>query len=128
MNQTTVINNVAELQLPETHLVQAVAVASEKKAKEITLLAIKDVAEFTDYFMLCSARSTRQVQAIADEVLAQLESAGRRPLHVEGYQAAEWVLVDYGDFVVHIFTDQARRFYDLERLWRDVSRIELHEQ
>ncbi|HEU4387356.1 MAG TPA: ribosome silencing factor [Blastocatellia bacterium] len=103
----------------------AARAASEKKASEIVALDLRKVASFTDYFLLSSGSSSRQVQAIADSVEEQLRAAGRRPLHTEGYGRAEWILLDYGDFVVHTFSVTARRFYDLERLWRDSERVEL---
>lgn len=103
----------------------AARAASEKKASEIVALDLRKVASFTDYFLLSSGTSSRQVQAIADFVEEQLRLAGRRPLHTEGYSRAEWILLDYGDFVVHTFNVTARRFYDLERLWRDAERVEL---
>ncbi|QQS44860.1 MAG: ribosome silencing factor [Acidobacteriota bacterium] len=103
----------------------AVHCAEEKKAEEIVVLRLVELTEFTDFFIICSGNSTRQVQAIADEVIEKLKKIKVRPLHTEGYQAGEWVLIDYGAFVVHIFVDQARKFYDLERLWRDAERVEI---
>lgn len=102
---------------------QAVAAAQEKKAQDVALLKLTEVAGFTDYFLLCTGSSNRQVQAIADEVDRSLSLAGLRPAHVEGYNRAEWVLMDYVDFVVHIFSEKARAFYDLERLWRAAPRV-----
>ena len=84
----------------------------------------KGSGAFTDYFVLCSGSKPRQVQAIADEVELRLKQAGLRPTHVEGYNQAEWVLVDYVDFVVHVFSEKARKFYDLERLWKSAKRLE----
>ena len=75
--------------------------------------------------MLCSGTNPRQVQAIADEVELRLKAANLRPAHVEGYKQAEWVLLDYVDFVVHVFSDKARKFYDLERLWKTAKRLEV---
>jgi len=77
------------------------------------------VTSFTDFFVVCSGANARQIQAIADEVTQQLKKAGEHPLSVEGYKNAEWVLADYGDYVVNIFSEKARAYYDLERLWRD---------
>ena len=97
----------------------------EKKAEEISILEMeKGSGAFTDYFVLCSGTNPRQVQAIADEVELQLKKMGLRPTHVEGYNQAEWVLVDYVDFVVHVFSEKARKFYDLERLWKSAKRLE----
>ena len=85
----------------------------------------KGSGAFTDYFVLCSGTNPRQVQAIADEVELRLKAANLRPAHVEGYKQAEWVLLDYVDFVVHVFSEKARKFYDLERLWKTAKRLEL---
>ena len=103
----------------------AVQSADEKKAQDIVVLRLSAITEFTDYFIICTGASTRQTQAIADEVAEQLKKIKVRPLHTEGYNNAEWILIDYGAFIVHIFTDQSRRFYDLERLWRDAERVEV---
>jgi ribosome-associated protein len=103
----------------------ALTAAGDKKALEMVVLDLREVASFTDYFLITSGTNVRQVQAIADEVVEQLKKQGTRPARVEGYNAAEWVLVDYGDFILHVFEDKARRFYDLERLWRDARRVPL---
>jgi ribosome-associated protein len=103
----------------------ALIAASDRKAIEPVVMDLRSLASFTDFFVITSGANTRQVQAIADAVVEQLKSAGERALRVEGYNTAEWVLVDYGDFIVHIFDDKARRFYDLERLWREASRVQL---
>ena len=84
----------------------------------------KNSGAFTDYFVLCNGTNPRQVQAIADEVELRLKGAGVRPAHVEGYKQGEWILVDYVDFVVHVFSEKARKFYDLERLWKTAKRLE----
>jgi len=102
----------------------AVEAAEEKKAVEMVVLKVAELTSFTDFFIICSGNSSRQVQAIADEVTEQVKRHGVRPMHTEGYSNAEWVLIDYGPFVVHIFTETSRRFYDLERLWRDAERVE----
>jgi len=103
----------------------AIQACLEKKAEELTILEMeKGSGAFTDYFVLCSGTNPRQVQAIADEVELRLKAAGLRPAHVEGYNQAEWVLVDYVDFVVHVFSEKARKFYDLERLWKTAKRLE----
>src|ERR1051325_4688772 len=103
----------------------ALRAASDKKGLDLVVLDLRPIASFTDYFLIISATNTRQVQAISDEIVEQLKKQGTRAARVEGYNTAEWVLVDYGDFVVHVFEDKARRFYDLERLWRDASRVRL---
>jgi ribosome-associated protein len=103
----------------------AIQACLEKKAEELSILEMeKGSGAFTDYFVLCSGTNPRQVQAIADEVELQLKKTGLRPTHVEGYKQAEWVLIDYVDFVVHVFSEKARKFYDLERLWKSAKRLE----
>ncbi len=99
--------------------------AEEKKAQDLLVLRLAEITTFTDYFIICSGTSSRQVQAIADEIMGQLRKGGVRPLNTEGYANAEWILLDYGSFIVHVFSDNARRFYDLERLWSDAERIEI---
>ena len=104
----------------------AVRAAEEKKAADMTVLRLADITSFTDYFVICSGSSTRQVQAIVDSVVETLKKKySLRPLSTEGYANGEWVLVDFGTFVVHVFSETSRRFYDLERLWRDAERVEL---
>ena len=103
----------------------AIQACLEKKAEELSILEMeKGSGAFTDYFVLCSGTNPRQVQAIADEVELQLKKMDLRPTHVEGYNQAEWVLIDYVDFVVHVFSEKARKFYDLERLWKSAKRLE----
>ncbi len=103
----------------------AVAACADKKAEEISILAMeKSSSAFTDYMLICHGSNPRQVQAIADEVELRLKrDSGSWPNQVEGYKQAEWVLMDYVDFVVHIFSADARKFYDLERLWRNARRV-----
>jgi ribosome-associated protein len=106
----------------------AVKACQAKKAENITVLQLDEQASgFTDYFLLCSGANPRQVQAIADEIDLRLSADGNEPKHTEGYNQAEWVLMDYVDFVVHIFSESARKFYDLERLWKTATRIELND-
>lgn len=109
----------------DERMITALHAASDKKALDIIALDLRPIASFTDYFLITSGTNARQVQAIADEVIERLKKQGTRAARVEGYNAAEWVLLDYGDFIVHIFEDKARRFYDLERLWRDAARVDL---
>jgi ribosome-associated protein len=106
-------------------VITALHAASDKKALAPVLLDLRTIAGFTDFFLITSGTNQRQVQAIADEVAERLKKAGTRAARIEGYKTAEWVLLDYGDFIVHVFDDKARRFYDLERLWRDAARVEL---
>jgi len=105
----------------------ALHAASEKKAIEPVVLDLRDIASFTDYFMIVGGQNERQVQAISDEIYEQLKKAGETAARVEGYKTAEWILLDYGDFVVHVFEQKARQFYDLERLWRESKRVTLPE-
>jgi ribosome-associated protein len=101
----------------------AARAADEKKAQSVVVLRLSHITEFTDYFVICAGASTRQTQAIADAVIEELKRIKTRPLHIEGYNNAEWILIDYGAFVVHIFTEESRSFYDLERLWRDAEKV-----
>ena len=103
----------------------AVRACQEKKAEDITVLHLDESSSgFTDYFLLCSAANPRQVQAIADEIDHRLSAMGVQPKHTEGYTQANWLLMDYVDFVVHIFSESARKFYGLERLWKTATRVE----
>jgi ribosome-associated protein len=107
---------------------EAIRACQEKKAEQISILELeKGSGAFTDYFVVCSGTNPRQIQAISDEVQDRLERTGLRPTHVEGYQPAEWVLLDYVDFVVHVFSEKARKYYDLERLWKSARRLEAAE-
>lgn len=107
---------------------EAIDACREKKADQITVLELeKDSGAFTDYFVVCSGTNPRQIQAISDEVEERLEKTGLHPAHVEGYTQAEWVLLDYVDFVVHVFSEQARKYYDLERLWKSAKKMEAEE-
>ena len=103
----------------------ALGVAGEKKAINSVVLDLREIASFTDYFVITSGSNERQVQAISDEIVETLKKAGSPAARVEGYKTAEWILLDYGDFVVHVFDEKARTFYDLERLWRESKRVEL---
>lgn len=103
----------------------ALSAAGEKKAIDPVVLDLREIASFTDYFVIFSGANERQVQAISDAVYETLKKAGEAAARVEGYNTAEWILLDYGDFVVHVFEQKARKFYDLERLWRESKRVEL---
>ena len=96
---------------------QAVAAALDKQAHALTILDLKKAAGFTDYFVICTGNNSRQVKAIADHVRDTLAEDGVKPAHVEGNDRSEWILLDYFDFIVHIFAPETRTFYDLERLW-----------
>ena len=101
----------------------AVQAALERKAIDPAVLDIGKVSTFTEQFVICHGTNSRQVQAIADSVRTELKNEGRHPMHVEGYRSAEWILLDYGDFVVHIFSKDRRYYYDLERLWQKAPRL-----
>ena len=109
----------------DERVLAALHAASEKKAIEPVVLDLRDIASFTDHFVILSGQNERQVQAISDEIYEQLKKAGETAARVEGYKTAEWILLDFGDFVVHVFEQKARKFYDLERLWRESKRVEL---
>jgi ribosome-associated protein len=109
----------------EDAVMMAARAASDRKAADIVILDLRDVAQFTEYFLICTANNSRQVQAVTDAIEEHLRQAGKRPSHIEGYVAAEWVLLDYGDFIAHVFSPTSRRFYDLERLWRDAKPVAL---
>ena len=112
---------------PEVKL--AIQCASEKKAFDMIALDLRGIASFTEFFIIASGSNQRQVQAIADEINEQLKKQlATRAVRIEGYNSGEWVLLDYGDFIVHIFNGEAREFYDLARLWRDARRVELPER
>lgn len=112
----------------DENLQLAIKCAADKKAEKMVALDLRPVASFTEFFVICSAQNQRQVQAIADEISEQLKKQLKQsPVRIEGYSAAEWVLLDYGDFVFHIFDKDARDFYDLERLWRDAAKVDLPE-
>lgn len=103
---------------------RAVKAIEGKKGEDIVILEMdKASGAFTDYFVVCSGTNPRQIQAIADDVEKQMADAGQRPNSVEGYTQAEWVLLDYVDFVLHIFSERARKFYDLERLWKSARKL-----
>src|SRR5829696_1142352 len=109
----------------DERVLAALHAASEKKALEPVLLDLREIASFTDYFVIVSGANERQVQAISDGIYETLKKSGHAAARVEGYKTAEWILLDYGDFVVHVFDQKGRKFYDLERLWRESKRVEL---
>ena len=99
----------------------------EKKAENITMIDIEQVSTLADYFIIASGKNRNQVQAMADEVDEVLGRAGFEVKHKEGYQTANWILLDYGDLVIHIFDTQNRLFYDLDRIWRDGKAVSIEE-
>lgn len=114
----------AAVRVPD-EVMTAVQGALDKKAEKLELLDLRDGLAFTDFFIICTGNNVRQVQAIADGIQEALRDKGVRPALVEGYQRAEWILLDYFDFIVHIFTPATRDFYALDRLWGDAKRIEV---
>jgi ribosome-associated protein len=110
--------------LPE-ELLAAARAAHDKKATGVVVLDLRTAHAFTDFFVICTGHNVRQVKAIADAVEAALRTDGVTPAHVEGYAKADWILLDYFSFVVHVFSPELRRFYDLERLWGSAQRVEI---
>ena len=110
--------------LPKT--IQAIIdAARDKKATDIVVLDLRKAGAFTDFFVICSGANPRQVRAIADAVTESLDRDGVKPAHIEGYDRSEWILLDYFDFIVHVFAPETRLFYGLERLWGSAEQIEL---
>ena len=97
--------------------------AESKKAADIKVLDLTGITSFTDYFIVCTGSNPKQIQAIAEEVGLRLKEHGELPNSLEGYEQAEWILADYGDYLVHIFSEKARAYYDLERLWRNAKTL-----
>ncbi len=106
---------------------RAVLAAADKKARDIVVIDVGPYLAITDHFMICSGGSERQVRTIAEEIERNLAEGGLRPLRAEGASESGWILIDYGDFVVHVFSDEARNYYDLERLWKDADRPDVPE-
>ena len=111
------------VKLTDAPWVVAVRAAESKKATDICVLDLTGITSFTDYFVICSGSNPKQIQAIADHVGLTLKERGELPHSLEGYKQAEWILADYGDFLVHIFSEKARAYYDLERLWRNAKNV-----
>lgn len=102
--------------------------ASAKKALDIVIINMRKMASVADYFIITSGTSTTQVRAISDSIIKELKDKGERPWHVEGERESVWILVDYGDCVAHVFLDEKRRYYDLERLWGDAPQEKFREK
>jgi len=123
------VNETAELETTVPTWLAAVRAAESKKATDILVLDLTGITSFADFFVICTGANQRQVQAIADEVNLQLKRrAGELPISVEGYDQAEWVLADYGDLLVHVFSSKAREYYGLERLWRGAKLTPIPEE
>ena len=97
----------------------------DKKALDVKVIGLEKISTLADYFIIASGANRNQVQAMGDNVDEMLGRAGHQPKQVEGYQSANWILMDYGDIVIHIFDEENRLFYDLERIWRDGQSVEL---
>jgi ribosome-associated protein len=123
--QTTVIE-VGEVSLAKAFL--SVQAAANKKAENIKILDLKELSSFTEYFMIASGHSDRQVQAIADSIIIELKEEGYAPVSVEGYREGRWIIVDFGDMVAHIFLDALREFYDLENLWHHAKKVPIPQE
>jgi ribosome-associated protein len=111
-----------------SEVARAVRAALDKKASDVVVLDLRQTPAFTDYFVLCTGQTQRQVKAIADAVEEALRAMKVRPAHIEGYERSEWVLMDFFSFIVHVFTPQMRAFYSLDRLWGDAERIEVSDE
>lgn len=123
--ETTVIE-VTELSLAKAFL--SVQAAANKKAETIKVLDLRGISSFCDYFVICSGLSDRQVQAIADSISIELKEDGFAPVSVEGYREGRWVVVDYGDVVIHVFLDALRDYYDIEKLWFDAKKVPIPQE
>lgn len=110
------------------HLREAVRAAQARKALDLSVLDLGETCSFTSYFLICSGTSTRHTQAISEAILESLKKSGISPTHIEGYVQAEWILMDYLNFVAHIFSERARGFYNLERLWKTASKVPLPDE
>jgi ribosome-associated protein len=119
--ETTTVIEVNEVSLAKAFL--SVQSAANKKAEYIKVLDLKEISSLTDYFVICSGHSDRQVQAIADSIAIELKEQGYTPISMEGYREGRWVIVDFGDVVIHVFMDALRDYYDLENLWSDAKRV-----
>ena len=123
---STILTGAQDIQSPAPTWLVAVRAAESKKAAGTQVLDLRGIASFADFFVIATGANPRQVQAISDEVGLQLkQQAGELPLSIEGYNQAEWVLADYGDLLVHIFSPKAREYYSLERLWRSAKTVEI---
>ena len=121
-NSSTVLN----ISPNSTHVppwLIAARAADSKKATDIRILDLREVTSFADFFVVCTGSNPRQIQAISEEIGEQLAKQGEYPVSVEGFENADWVLADYGDFLVHVFSPKARTYYDLERLWKHAKEV-----
>lgn len=112
---------------PRQLVLQCVNAALDRKAEDLVILSVKDISSFADYFVICSGTSDRQIQSLADHIGQKLKKAGVFPLGIEGERSGSWILMDYGDVVLHIFYKPVREFYDIEGLWSDAPRMTIEE-
>jgi ribosome-associated protein len=124
-SQTTVIQ-VDQVSLAKAYL--SVQACANKKAETIRILDLRELSSFTDYFLICSGMSVPQVKAIADSIVIELKEDGYMPISVEGYGEGRWVIVDFGDMVVHVFLDALRDYYDLEALWHEGKKVPIPQE
>lgn len=109
----------------KAQVAMAVQACLEKKAEDISILRLDAASGLTDYFVICSGANPRQVEAIGEAVDEKLSRAGFEPLNIDGRRSADWMVLDYSDFMVHVFSESARKFYDLERLWKTATKVEI---
>lgn len=114
-----------ETEIAESEWLAPVRAAQSKKAQNLVVLDLREITSLADYFVICTGTNIRQNQAISDEIHLRLKQGGQLPISVEGYDNAEWILMDYGDVIIHVFLDRTRSFYDLERLWRHARPVEI---
>jgi len=124
MSKTQTTRAKSQKSLPD-ELVHAARAAYEKKATSVVALDLRKAQAFTDFFFICTGQNSRQVKAIADAIEMALAKEGTKPAHVEGYDRANWILLDYFTLVIHVFAPEPRRFYDIERLWGSAERIDI---
>jgi ribosome-associated protein len=124
MSKTQTTRAKTKKSLPD-ELVQAARAAYDKKATSVVALDLRKAQAFTDFFFICTGQNSRQVKAIADAIEMALAKEGTKPAHVEGYDRANWILLDYFTLVIHVFAPESRQFYDIERLWGSAERIDI---
>lgn len=110
---------------PPPSWLACVRAAESRKSTDVRVLDLRPLTSFADFFVLCNGGNQRQIQAICDEVLRVMKLRGERPISLEGYDNAEWILADFGDLLVHIFSEKSRKYYDLDRLWRDAENVDV---
>jgi ribosome-associated protein len=123
----SMVASATEITVSKEDAVAAAQIALDKKALDVVLLEVGEVTSFADYFLICSGRTAIQVKAIVNAIEQHLKEQGIRPLHIEGLSESRWVLLDYDELIIHVFLDETRHFYDLERLWSDVPRTTFEE-